>query len=184
MPDLIDYMPILIFGVAGLFLILFFRAVIKGIKKDKKFVGKTVSIAQTAKRFEVLDGRKVVAFPCSMTIEPNKATAILNAMTPGTTISDAEGNQYVVEEYLKKYSLHRHLFNGTGYYLVFSIRATGDKVDEMGLEFTFEKFKRENAERKAAVKAGVLSEAEYIAWLEQQKSFVEQEKEHRFLSGH
>lgn len=179
MVNLVEYMPIILIALVTLFFVLFFTYVFRGISKNRKFDTGSVSIARLPKRFEVLEnGRQVVAIPGSLYGvygDARKSEAITQAMAPGTTIGDAEGNRYVVEEFLKWPSQNRHIFDGAAqYYLVFSVHASSEKGVETGAEFSFDEFKKENAERKAAVKAGRLSEAEYKEWQKQQHELVEQ----------
>lgn len=124
--DLMDYMPVFLVVLAALFLVPFFIYVIRGIKKNKEFDTSSISLAKLPKRFEVLDGKPVVAIPGSVNgayLDGRRAEAIIQAMSPGTKISDVEGNEYLVIEFLKWHSQNRHLFPGSNqYYLVFSIR--------------------------------------------------------------
>ena len=164
----IVFVSILLIVVVGLCI---FRFLKDG--DDKQYIDKCISINKMPKRFEFVDGQKVVAFPCHHYWQPNKTRAIKNAMIPGTAISDAECNEYVVMQYLERDSRNKHIFHRNGCYLVFSISATGNKTEEAGVEFIFEKFMSENAARKAAVTAGTLSEEDYIVWLKQQYLIIE-----------
>lgn len=129
--DLMDYMPVFLVVLVALFLIPFFIYVIRGIRKNKKFDASSISLAKLPKRFEVLDGKLVVAIPGSLNgayLDGRRSEAIIQAMSPGTKISDAEGNEYLVIEFLKWPSQNRHLFpHDNQYYLVFSIRALKTK---------------------------------------------------------
>ena len=174
MPNLIDYMPIFIPLLAAAFLIPLFISIARSMKRDKKYAGQSVSIAKLPKRFEMVDGRTVVAFPCALYMEPHKASAIITAMAAGTTICDANGNEYAVIEYLKGYSSRRHIFRDSQNYLLFSIRATGGWSVAVESALTFEQFNRENVKRKALVKAGELSKESYTEWLEQQLATIKQ----------
>lgn len=173
---LMDYMPIILVVIAASFLIPFFISGIRTRNKDKqRFVDKNIDVLKMTKKFAVNKGRKVVGFYVDRFGEPYKEAAIMEAMTPGTIISDASGNQYIIEEFQKwcLYGTYGHIFGEStrSRYLIFAVHEIGTKTTDISLEaFNLEAFNRESAKRKAAVKAGQLSEEEYLAWFEQQKT--------------
>jgi hypothetical protein len=150
-------------------------------KKDRgRFANKNIDVAKMPKSFAVNKGQKVVGFEIDRFGEPDKEAAIMKAMTKGTIISDASGNQYIVEDFLKwsTYGTYGYIFgvSASRRFLIFAVRETESKAADIGVgveALDLETFNQESRKRKAAVKTGQLSEEQYREWLRQQKAIID-----------
>lgn len=124
-----EYMPFILIVIAASFLIPFFASGVRTRNRDKQhFSNMNIDVSTLPMKFAVHKGRNLVGFYVDRFGEPHKESAIMQAMIPGTVISDTAGNQYTVEEFMKwsLYGTYGHIFGESGQsrYLIFAVHKT------------------------------------------------------------